>query len=58
LKYAKEYSNELLAIDVNVEIETMLNTTWRLFSTHFTKDEVGIKQELTEKYWLQTEIAS
>jgi V/A-type H+-transporting ATPase subunit B len=58
LKYAKEYSNELLAIDVNVEIETMLNTTWRLFSTHFTKDEVGIKQELTEKYWLQTESAA
>jgi V/A-type H+-transporting ATPase subunit B len=51
LAFAKEYSNDLLAIDVNVEIETMLNTGWRLFAKHFKKEELGIKQELVEKYW-------
>jgi len=51
LDFAKEYSRELLAIDINIEIEPMLDTGWRLFSKYFTKDEVGIKQELMEKYW-------
>jgi len=51
LKYAKAYSEQLLAIDVNVDIESMLNTTWELFATYFSKTEVAIKAELVEKYW-------
>ena len=51
LRFAKEYSNSLLAIDVNVEVDTMLDTGWSLFSKHFTQAEVGIKQELMQKYW-------
>lgn len=51
LKFAKEYSVKLLAIDVNVEVEEMLNTAWRLFAEYFTKAEVAIKNELVEKYW-------
>jgi len=51
LEYAKAYSEKLLAIDVNVDTETMLTISWDLFSTHFSKAEVGIKAELTEKYW-------
>jgi V/A-type H+-transporting ATPase subunit B len=51
LSFAKEYSNALLAIDVNVDVDTMLDTGWNLFSKHFTQAEVGIKQELMKKYW-------
>jgi len=51
LEFAKEYSRELLAIDVNIEIEAMLNTAWRLFAKYFTQDEVGIKKELMDAYW-------
>jgi len=51
LRFAKEYSNSLLAIDVNVDVDTMLDTGWKLFSRHFTQAEVGIKQELMQKYW-------
>ncbi|MBN2788622.1 MAG: V-type ATP synthase subunit B [Candidatus Delongbacteria bacterium] len=51
LKFAKGYSNDLLAIDVNVDIDTMLDTGWRLFGEYFEKAEVGIKDELVEKYW-------
>jgi len=54
LKYAKAYSEKLLAIDVNVDIETMLNTTWELFATYFSKTEVGIKAALVEKYWINS----
>jgi V/A-type H+-transporting ATPase subunit B len=51
LDFAKDYSEKLLAIDVNIEIDEMLNTGWNLFSKHFKKEEVGIKQELMDKYW-------
>ena len=51
LGFAKEYSTELLAIDVNIEVEQMLNIAWSLFAKYFKKEEVAIKAELTEKYW-------
>ena len=51
LKFAHEYSEKLLAIDINIEVDQMLDTSWDLFSTHFTKAEVGIKQEFADKYW-------
>ncbi|MFO7810439.1 MAG: V-type ATP synthase subunit B [Candidatus Delongbacteria bacterium] len=51
LKFAKDYSKELLAIDINIEIEAMLNKAWELFAEHFTRPEVGIKEELVKKYW-------
>lgn len=51
LDFAKDYSNKLLAIDVNIDVDQMLNTGWELFSKHFSAEEIGIKQELVEKYW-------
>jgi V/A-type H+-transporting ATPase subunit B len=50
LSYAKEYSEKLLAIDVNVGIDDMLNTSWELFARHFKKEELAIRQDLVEKY--------
>ncbi|NLG15896.1 MAG: V-type ATP synthase subunit B [Fibrobacter sp.] len=52
LQFAREYSRELLAIDINVEVEAMLDTGWKLFGKYFTKDEVGIKAELMDKHWV------
>jgi len=51
LRFAKDYSNKLLAIDVNININEMLDTGWNLFSKHFKPEEVGIKKELVDKYW-------
>lgn len=51
LRFAHDYSIKLLAIDVNIEIEAMLNLGWELFAKHFTKAEVAIRQELVDKYW-------
>ncbi len=51
LNFAKDYSEKLLAIDVNVEVDQMLETSWNLFGEHFSKVEVGIKQEFVEKHW-------
>lgn len=51
LNFAKEYSNDLLAVDVNIDIEKMLDIAWHLFSKYFSKFELGIKDELVKKYW-------
>ena len=51
LDYAKEYATRLLAIDVNIPIEEMLDTAWELFGKYFTKAETGLKESLINKYW-------
>jgi V/A-type H+-transporting ATPase subunit B len=51
LRFAKEYSNRLLAVDVNIDVESMLNTAWTLFEKHFNHPEVGIREEYVKKYW-------
>ncbi len=55
LNFAKEYSNELLAIDVNIDTEKMLNVAWGLFSKHFKETELGIRKEFVEKYLKKNE---
>ena len=51
LKFAKDYSDQLLAIDVNIGIDKMLDTTWKLFKDNFKPEEVGIKKIFMDKYW-------
>lgn len=51
LEFAKDYSNYLLAIDVNIDTVQMLNIGWELLAKYFTKNEIGIKADLLEKYW-------
>ncbi len=53
LDFAREYSRELLAIDINIEIDSMLDTAWHLLGKHFTREEVAIKQEVMDTYWVQ-----
>jgi len=51
LAFAKEYSEKILAIDVNIDTTTMLDVTWKLFAKYFKPSEVNIKQDLVDKYW-------
>lgn len=51
MQFAREYSTDLLAIDVNIDTTQMLDTAWMLFAKHFSKAEVGIKQEFVDLYW-------
>ena len=50
LDFAKDYSNSLLAIDVNISTDKMLDTAWDLFRKYFNKAELGIKQEIVEEF--------
>ena len=51
LSFAADSSRELLAIDVNIDTEQMLDTAWHLFGRYFRPAEVNIKQSLVDKYW-------
>ena len=51
LAYAKDYARELLAVDVNLSIDQMLETGWHLLKKYFERYEVGIKESLLEQYW-------
>ena len=50
LDFAKDYSNSLLAIDVNISTDEMLDTAWRLFRKYFNRSELGIKKEIVDEY--------
>ena len=56
LEFAKEYSTRLLAIDVNISINEMLDTAWELFGKYFNKAETGLKESLIQKYWKGKEL--
>lgn len=51
LEFAKAYSHQILAIDLNIDTQTMLDVSWSLFRKFFNKAEVGIKQEFMDLYW-------
>jgi len=51
LAFARDYSEYILSIDVNLNTTEMLDKTWSLLSRHFKPSEVNMKQELVEKYW-------
>ncbi len=51
LAFARDYSEHLLSIDVNIDITRMLDRAWAMFAKYFSKSEVAIKDELVEKYW-------
>ncbi len=53
LSFARDYSEYLLAIDVNLDTVEMLDTTWTLFSKHFKPQEVNMKREMVDRYWKQ-----
>jgi len=51
LEFAKAYADKLLAIDVDLDTEEMLDVTWSLFRKYFKLEEVNIKKEFTDIYW-------
>ncbi len=51
LNFSKDYALKLLAVDINITIDEMLDVGWELLRTHFEKYEVGIKDEYLDKYW-------
>jgi V/A-type H+-transporting ATPase subunit B len=51
LAFAREYAKDILAIDVNLDTNEMLDKVWSLFAAHFKPEEVNVKRALVDKYW-------
>lgn len=51
LSFAKDYSNDLLAIDVDLKTDEMLDKAWTLFAKYFSPSEVAIKKAISDKFW-------
>ncbi|HUX49907.1 MAG TPA: V-type ATP synthase subunit B [Spirochaetia bacterium] len=51
IRFAYDYSMQLLAIDVNLQIEQMLDAAWDLLGKYFHRSELGIKESILQKFW-------
>ena len=51
LEFSRAYSERLLAIDVNIDTEEMLDVAWELFAQHFSREEVVIRKDFVDQYW-------
>lgn len=51
IRFARDYTEQILSIEVNLEMDPILDRLWRILATHFTREEVGVKEQLIKKYW-------
>jgi V/A-type H+-transporting ATPase subunit B len=51
LHFAKLFEKELMDLNVNCSLEQALDIGWKILATCFSKEEVGIKQAILEKFW-------
>jgi V/A-type H+-transporting ATPase subunit B len=51
LKYSHLFVENMMNLEVNIELEKALDLGWKILSTAFLSQEVGIKEKLIEKYW-------
>ncbi len=51
LKYGLLFENKLMDLSVNLSLEDSLDLGWRILADCFSKDETGIKSDLTDEFW-------
>lgn len=54
LKFASLFEERMMNLEVNILLEDALDLGWRTLAECFEKQEVGIKDALTDKYWKAT----
>lgn len=54
LKFARDYSQEILSVDMAKKMDLILDDAWRLLAKHFSPEETTMPRELIEKYWVKT----
>lgn len=53
LKFSEAFRQQFMDLDVSMPLEEGLDACWALLSECFDKDEVIIKKELKNKYWME-----
>ena len=51
IKYGVLFEEKLMDLEVNIPLHEALDLGWKILSDCFDSGEVGIKQELIERYW-------
>ena len=51
LKYGYLFESKLMDLSVNLPLEGALDLGWEILADCFTKDETGIKSDLTDAFW-------
>jgi len=51
MKYGGLFEKDMMSLEVNMPLETALDTGWRMLADCFLPEEVAIKKSLIEKYW-------
>ena len=52
MKYGKLFEKEMMDLSVNIPLEEALDMGWKILGECFERTEVGMKSELTEKFWV------
>ncbi len=53
IHFAKLFEIELMDLNVNCSLEQALDKGWKIFGSCFTREEVGIKETILEKFWVR-----
>ncbi len=53
LKFSEAFRDQFMRLDVSMPLEEGLDACWHLLAECFDKDEVIIKKELKNKYWIE-----
>jgi len=53
LHFSKLFEQRLMDLNVNCSLEQSLDIGWTILSTCFSKQEVGIKAAILDKYWAE-----
>jgi len=51
IAYSEQFEKKMMDLQVNIALEEALDLGWKLLAEFFTRQEIGIKQKLIEKYW-------
>lgn len=51
LNYATLFEKKMMNLDVNITLDQALDLGWKILSECFSRQEVGLKQSLIDKYW-------
>lgn len=51
LAFSELFEARLMSLEVNIPLEEALDIGWKILSQSFHSEEVGIKEQLIQKYW-------
>ena len=55
IHFSKLFEKQLMDLNVNCSLEQALDIGWKILGICFTKEEVGIKESILEKFWVTSE---